>query len=302
MMADDIVRDGQGVSVVRIAALMACHNRVVSTTQSIRSLKAQAVPGVSLDLIVVDDGSSDGTAQAVHDLFPLATILAGDGNLFWCGGVRWAFQEAINRNYDFYFWLNDDTLLDQGALMRLLDVYRVVSRDACDATIVVGSTRDPKTGRFTYGGWSRYRKPTGLISWEKVPPDMERPLACDTMNGNIVLIPQSVVQRIGNLDAAFVHSMGDLDYGLRAIKSGCRVSIAPGYYGTCTANDQLGVHAGNQAPLLTQWKQLLGPKGFPIKAWGVFTYRHKGPLWFLAWLKPYILFWFKAISLPQKDQ
>jgi GT2 family glycosyltransferase len=301
-MADDMGHVGTGVPVVRIAALMACHNRVVSTTQSVRSLKSQTVPGVSVDLFLVDDGSRDGTSQAVRDLFPQAIILAGDGNLFWCGGVRWAFEEAINKNYDFYFWLNDDTILEQGALARLLDTYRVVSRDACGATIVAGSTRDPKTGRFTYGGWSQYRKPTGVISWKKTPPHMETPLACATMNGNIVLIAKSVVERIGNLDVAFVHTMGDLDYGLRAIKSGCRVYIAPGYHGTCASNDQPGWKAGSQAPLSLRWKQLLGPKGFPIKAWRVFTYRHKGPLWFLAWLEPYILFWLKSILFPKKGQ
>ena len=301
-MADDNGHDGHGVPVIRLAALMTCHNRVASTTQSVCSLKSQTVPGISVDLFLVDDGSSDGTAQTVRDLFPQATILTGDGSLFWCGGVRWAFEKAINKNYEFYLWLNDDTLLDQDALVRMLDTYRVVSRDESDATIVVGSTRDPRTGRFTYGGWSRYRKPTGLISWKKTPPHMERPLACDTMNGNIVLISKSVVDRIGNLDAAFVHSMGDLDYGLRAIKRGCRVYIAPGYCGTCASNDQSGVTAGSQAPLSSRWKQLLGPKGFPIKAWGVFTYRHKGPLWFLAWLAPYILFWFNAVSSSQKGQ
>jgi GT2 family glycosyltransferase len=301
-MGDGNGHDGQGVPVIRIAALMTCHNRVAHTTQSVRSLKSQTVPGVSVDLFLVDDGSRDGTAQAVRDLVPHATILTGDGNLFWCGGVRWAFEEAINRNYDFYLWLNDDTILDRGALARMFDTYRGVARDECNATIVVGSTRDPKTGQFTYGGWRRYLKPTGVISWKKTPPDKETPLACDTMNGNIVLIDKTVVARIGNLDVAFVHTMGDLDYGLRAIKSGCWVYIAPGYYGTCASSDHPSVTAGSQAPLFTRWKRLLGPKGFPIKAWGVFTYRHKGPLWFLAWLKPYILFWFKAISLPQKGQ
>lgn len=301
-MGDGGGHHGQGVSMVRIAALMACHNRVASTTESVRFLKSQAIPDASVDLFLVDDGSSDGTAQAVCDLVPHATILTGDGNLFWCGGVRWAFEEAINRNYDFYLWLNDDTLLDQGALVRMFDTYREVARDACEATIVVGSTRDPKTGQFTYGGWRRYLKPTGVISWKKTPPHMETPLACDTMNGNIVLIPRSVVERIGNLDAAFVHTMGDLDYGLRAVKHGCRIYIAPGYCGTCASNDQPRPYAGSQTPLSTRWKQLLGPKGFPIKAWGVFTYRHKGPLWFLAWLAPYILFWFKSVLLPQKGQ
>ena len=302
MIGDECSEEQREASAIRIAALMACHNRIDCTTESVRSLRAQAVAGASVDLFLVDDGSSDGTAQVIRDMWPHAIILSGNGNLFWCGGVRWAFQEAMDKGYDFYLWLNDDTTLDQDALARMLDTYRVVSSGACDATIVVGSTCDPKTGAFTYGGWTQFRKPTGLLSWTKTPPPMEMPIECDTMNGNCVLIAQSVVDRIGNIDEAFIHSMGDLDYGLRAIKNGCRIFIAPGYCGTCATNDQPASRAASPAPLSTRWKQLLGPKGFPVKAWRVFTHRHKGPLWFLAWLAPYLLFWVKAISSPQKDR
>lgn len=301
-MADSSGQDNQDLPGIRIAVLMTCHNRVACTTQSVRALKGQIVPGISLDLFLVDDGSSDGTAQAVIKIFPQVTILTGDGHLFWCGGMRWAFEQAINKNYDFYFWLNDDTNLDQDALARMLDAYRRASAGLCDAAIIVGSTRDPDTGLFSYGGWSQFRKKTGLISWKKIPPHMDAAISCDTINGNCALISKSVVDRIGNIDAVFQQGMGDLDYGLRAIKSGCQIQIAPGYYGTCASNDHSGLWADGNLPLYSRWKKLLGPKGFPVKAWGVFTYRHKGHLWFLAWLAPYILFWFKALSLPSKDR
>jgi GT2 family glycosyltransferase len=293
-------QDSHNLPGVRIAALMTCHNRVACTTQSVRALKAQIVPGISLDLFLVDDGSKDGTAQAVINIFPQATILTGDGKLFWCGGMRLAFEQAINKNYDFYFWLNDDTILDQDALVRMLGAYREASARLCDAAIIVGSTRDPETGLFSYGGWNQFKKTSGLISWEKTPPDMDVPISCDTINGNCVLVSKAVVDRIGNIDAAFQQGLGDIDYGLRAIKNGCQIQIAPGYYGTCTINDNSGLWMDGRLPLYLRWQKLLGPKGLPVKAWGVFTYRHKGHLWFLSWLAPYILFWFKALSLPSK--
>ena len=301
-MADSSGQDNQDLPGIRIAAIMTCHNRVACTIQSVRALKAQIVPGILLDLFLVDDGSSDGTAQAVIKLFPQATILTGDGYLFWCGGMRWAFEQAIKKNYDFYFWLNDDTNLDQDALARMLDAYRGASAGLCEAVIIVGSTRDPETGLFSYGGWSQIQKNSGPISWRKIPPHMDAAISCDTINGNCVLIPRAVVDRIGNIDAVFQQSMGDLDYGLRAIKNGCQIQIAPGYYGTCASNDHSGLWADGSLPLYSRWKKLLGPKGFPVKAWGVFTYRHKGHLWFLSWLAPYIFFWIEALSSPSKDR
>ena len=301
-MADSSGHERQGLSVIRIAALMTCHNRVACTTQSVRALKAQTVPGVSVDLFLVDDGSSDGTAQAVRDIFPQVTILTGDGNLFWCGGVRWAFEQAIKKNYDFYLWLNDDTYLDRDALVRMLDAYRGISARLCDAAIIVGSTRDPKTGLFSYGGWSQFQKKSGLISWKKTPPNMDAAVSCDTINGNCVLIAKAVVDRIGNIDSAFQQGMGDLDYGLRAIKNGCQIQIAPGYYGTCALNDNAGSWMDGSLPIYSRWQKLLGPKGLPVRAWGTFTYRHKGHLWFLSWLSPYILFWLKALFSPSKGR
>jgi GT2 family glycosyltransferase len=301
-MADKNGQQNQNLPGIRIAALMTCHNRVAWTTQSVRALKAQIVPGISLDLFLVDDGSSDGTAQAVMNIFPQATILTGDGNLFWCGGMRLAFEQAIKKNYDFYFWLNDDTTLDRDALARMLGAYRGASAGVCKAVIIVGSTRDPETGSLSYGGWRQRPGKLGLISWGKIPPDKERPISCDTMNGNCVLIFRAVVEHVGNLDPAFRQGMGDLDYGLRAIKSGCQIQVAPGYYGTCTSNDNSDLWADGSLPLYSRWQKLLGPKGFPVKAWGLFAYRHKGHLWFLSCLAPYLLFWFKAFSLPSKDR
>ena len=295
-------QDNQDSPSIRIAVLMTCHNRVASTTQSVRALKAQILSGISVDLFLVDDGSSDGTAQAVIKIFPQATILTGDGNLYWCGGMRWAFEQAINKTYDFYFWLNDDTILDQDALARMLVAYRGALAGSCDAAIIVGSTRDPETGMFSYGGWNQFQKKTGLISWRKTPPNMDATISCDTINGNCVLISKSVVDRIGNIDVAFQQGFGDLDYGLRAVKNGCQIHIAPGYYGICASNDDSGLWTDRNVPLYSRWQKLLGPKGLPVKSWGVFTYRHKGHLWFLSWLAPYIRFWFKALSSSSKDR
>jgi GT2 family glycosyltransferase len=248
----------------------------------------------------VDDGSNDGTASAVSDLFPQATILTGDGNLFWCGGMRWAFEQAIEKKYDFYFWLNDDTNLDHDALARMFDAYRGASARFGEASIIVGSTRDPDTGLFSYGGWRQFRTKLGLISWKQAPPLMDAAVSCDTINGNCVLISKAVVERIGNIDAAFRQGWGDLDYGLRAIKRGCHIQIAPGYYGACRINDGSGLWTQRNLPLSARWKRFLGPKGLPLKAWGVFAYRHKGHLWFLAWLAPYVLFWIRGTILQSK--
>lgn len=286
---------GHDMTPVHLAVLMTCHNRVSSTTKSIGALKAQEALNAQIDLFLVDDGSNDGTARAVSDMLPGATVITGDGNLFWCGGTRLAFSHAMQKDYDFYLWLNDDTLLYPDAIQQLVATYHEAAAQAGKALIVVGSTKDPETGTFSYGGWQSRRGKLGTHSWEKTPPENSRWTFCDTFNGNCVLIPREVVQRIGNLDQVFRHSMGDLDYGLRAKKSGCQIVIAPGYMGECKDNDGSGLWTDRNLPIQLRWAKLLGPKGLPIREWGVFTWRHKGVLWPLVWLSPYIRFWIQAL-------
>lgn len=285
----------------RLAVLMTCHNRKSQTEACLKALKLQANHGVTLDVYLVDDGSTDGTAAAVIGIFPAAKIIRGDGNLYWCGGMRLAFAEAIKRNYDFYLWLNDDTRLFQHALARLFATYDQAAEALKQPTIVVGSTCDQQTGAMTYGGWVEKPRAFGPKSWHKISPDPTYWRPCDTINGNCVLIPRGVVERVGNLDVHFVHGIGDLDYGLRAKKNGCQIVIAAGYVGECTVNDGAGLWSDTRQPLRVRWNKLIGPKGLPVRAWLVFCYRHKGILWPLVWLSPYVLFWIHAMGFtPRK--
>ena len=67
---------------------------------------------IDLNVYLVDDGSTDGTSEAVKKNFPQVNIIKGDGTLFWNGGMRVAFSKAMESEHDYYLWLNDDTILN----------------------------------------------------------------------------------------------------------------------------------------------------------------------------------------------
>jgi GT2 family glycosyltransferase len=280
---------------LRLAVLMTCHNRVATTTTCLEALQRQEGFNGSIALFLLDDGSTDGTSQAAESLFPEATIIRGDGNLYWCGGMRTAFAQAIDGNFDFYLWLNDDTRLDQDAVARMYQTYLTASNQLGKSLIVVGSTRDEGSDGMSYGGWRLFSSKFFTVAWEKVLPDQNHWISCDTMNGNCVFIARAAVNLNGNLDPSFTHGMGDLDYGLRATAAGCQIVISPGYYGVCKANQGIGLWTDQQLPVLQRWQKLLGPKGLPLKEWMVFTRRHTGKLWVLHWLGPYLKFWLNAL-------
>jgi GT2 family glycosyltransferase len=268
----------------RIAAIMAAYNRKDLTLACLASLRAQRVDAVTLDAIVLDDASTDGTGQAIAERFPEATVLRGDGQRYWNGGMRLAFAAALAGDYDYYLWMNDDTTLDDDALALLLDTERGLRERGEGAVIVAGSTRHPDTGELTYGGLvrpSRWRR----MRWELIDPG-DRPRRCETMNGNTVLVPRTVAERVGNIDPAFVQQMGDYDYGLRAGVAGCSVWIAPGTVGTCAPH--LPRRPG-QEPFMRDWRRLWSTKELAPRPWAVFTRRWGGPVWPVYWLSPYLL-------------
>jgi GT2 family glycosyltransferase len=268
---------------LRIAAVMAVYNRRDVTLACLDSLRAQQLLDDTLDVFVLDDASNDGTAEAVAERHPDVRLLRGDGQLYWNGGMRCAFGAAMAGDYDYYLWMNDDALLDDGALDLLLRTESELCERGRGAVIVVGTTRHPETGELTYGGQvrlSRWRR----LAWTLVQPGGE-PRPCETMNGNTVLIPRAVVQRVGNIDMAYVQQMGDFDYGLRARAAGCEVWVAPGIVGTCAPHPD---RRTDVQPLRSEVVRLWSVKELAPGPWLVFTRRWAGRLWPIYWLSPYV--------------
>lgn len=267
----------------QLAVLITCHNRRDTTLSCLKALYQQ---DVIIDVFLVDDGSSDGTTEAINSYYPDVNVIEGNGNLYWGGGMRLAFAEAMKHSYSYYLWLNDDTLLEPQAINNLLDIYENLVQSGYTNSIVVGSTKDAVTGEPTYGGAAQ-SKLWYTKKFEFVEPG-QTSQECDTFFGNCVLIPDLVAAKVGNIDDVYIHTMGDLDYGLRAGKLGCSIWAAPGFVGTCSRNSIGGSWADTNIPFYQRLKKVLQLKSFPFKSWTVFCKRYSGPFWFIYWSLPYL--------------
>lgn len=260
----------------RITALLTCHNRREKTLASLRLLHRQKLPpSFTLGCVLVDDGSSDGTSEAVAGEFPEVEIIRGDGSLFWCGGMRVAWKAAAAADPEFYLLANDDTLLDGNALEELLGLAPTADTRA----IAVASIRDPESGVATYGG---VREREGLV------PPTGKVEECDTFNGNAVLVPRRVFRELGILHDAFTHGMGDFDYGYQATRRGIKVVQSSGFVGECERNPEAGTWRDRSQGRRKRWKQLAGPKGLPFREWMTFNRRNSRWQWPLRTISPYI--------------
>ena len=89
------------------------HNRYPITEKFVESLCRQ---DCEVHLILVDDGSTDGTDQMVRRKMPTSTVLYGNGNLWWAGGLQKAFDWLREHaaDEDAVMISNDDTVLPAG--------------------------------------------------------------------------------------------------------------------------------------------------------------------------------------------
>jgi GT2 family glycosyltransferase len=278
-----------------IAVLMTSFNRCDKTLKAIASLSAQATNMPRrLQIFLVDDGSSDGTSSAVATQFPEVQIICGTGSLYWNGGMRLAFDHALKIGFDAYLWLNDDTELFPNALDTLLRTDQLLNAEGTVA-IVTGSTCDPVTGERTYGGFRRINR-VFFYQLIYLEPLIDRPLCCDTMNGNFTLIPKRVADSVGNLEPGYQHHFGDADYGYRAKNAGFSIYVAPGYLGSCSSNSIAGTWRDRSISVKRRWKDLMSVKGYRFSEWLLFCTRNYRYLGLIHFMVPYV----KA-SLPRKS-
>ena len=251
-----------------VAIVMTCHNRRDTTLRCLSALRAQEGAHAALSLFVTDDGSTDGTSEAIREVWPEATIIRGTGSLYWAAGMALAERSAVRHRPDYLLWLNDDTLLDPDAVGRLL----AASRDE-PASIVVGATVDPETAKGTYGGRTRIDYHPQRLARLPLADHVQR---ADTFNGNVVLVPWKARVTVGPIDGAFPHAYADDDYGLRATAKGVPIVQAPGAVGTCPRNPAKPSPLGGA---VDRWQRLQSPTGLPWRAQSRYLRRHGDWRW-----------------------
>ena len=233
---------------VTLAVLITCHNRKDVTLSCLGRLFSIRR---DIDVYCVDDSSADGTAEAIRDGFPQVNLISGDGNLFWCRGMRKAWIEASkSKDYDFYFWLNDDLLLYDDSFDEMLQCSGLMNHMA----IIAGLVQETTTKIVIYGGFDKSKH---LIEANGTLNEV------NNLNGNFVLVPKYVFEKIGVFDPVYHHDLGDVAYGYEAHRQGLHVCTSRKYIGCTDAalqskNTRIRL---NGVSVVKRFKKLYSPLG-----------------------------------------
>ena len=207
-----------------VALLVPVHNNKEDTREFLDSMKRVSYP--SYKVIIIDDGSTDGTGEMMEQEFPEVILLHGDGNLWWTGAINEGIKKAVEMGFKYVLIIDNDTVVDPEFITALVDT----AEKNLDS-LITGKTyqyHDPK--KLEQAGYKirclRFLSyPAGYGEIDRGQYDRQQELPCANMN---VLINTDIFKDIGMMDAENLPLYGaDQDFSLRARKRGYRIIYEP---------------------------------------------------------------------------
>ena len=187
------------------------------------------------DVLVVDNGSGDGSVERLRAFAPRTTVLASPDNLGFSGGSNLGIREALGRGADLVLLVNSDAVLPPDCvehLERALTAWPgagiaapvLVARDDPDHVLSAGIRFSAATGRMRLLGCRDRYRPRASAE-------------VDAVSGCVMLVTREVLERVGLLDEAYFFSFEDVDF--------CRRARGAGFTSLCVG-DAVALHDGSR--------------------------------------------------------
>ncbi|MCT4644267.1 MAG: glycosyltransferase family 2 protein [Carboxylicivirga sp.] len=210
---------------MKVFMVIAVFNNRAHTLNCLSLLSQQSFS--NFKVILVDDGSSDGTRAAVKSMYPETTIIEGDGNWWWSRSMNAGFKAAMDQQADVVITLNNDVIIGRNCLELL------ISRHKQHPGAIIGclNTINREDRYIFFSGvkrvnWLNAKEIKYHSAFTKVNQPMSGLHASVCLNGRGTLIPRSVFEQIGYYDDKhFPQYAADFDFTLRAVEKGFPVFI-----------------------------------------------------------------------------
>jgi len=200
-------------------------NGKTDTLECLKSLQDLAYPNAKI--LVVDNASEDGTAEAVRASFPMVELVCTNSNLRFAGGNNTGIENALRHGADYVLLLNNDTVVDRDFLTRL-----VQTAEEQQQIGIVGPKvyyyGEPKRIWFAGGRiewWKGWVSHIGIRETDECQYDAVREV--DYITGCCMLVKRGVIDAVGALDERFYLYGEDVDWCIRARRAGFKVVYVP---------------------------------------------------------------------------
>ncbi len=220
---------------IKVEVVTPVHDRREETLQCLQSIQRSVLPGIDLHVIVVDDGSTDGTAEAIRSEYPKVEIVEGDGSLWYTAGTNRGLAAALKHEPDYILAINNDQIFDENCIVNMVSCAEKHSRSVVGSLLLNWDTPHrlfQVSPRFELlsGGFRHWYKQT---VWT-VP---NKPWEVELIVGNCVLYPAEAIREVGLMDEKNLVQYGDAEYTPRMRRAGWKLLIEPKARVFCKPND-----------------------------------------------------------------
>ena len=205
-------------------------NRKNYTRDCLNSLLKQAFKDYKI--IVVNHGSTDGTAEMILNEYPGILKVTGDSTLWWTGATNLGLNKVLSisgSDEDFVLTLNNDLVVDPDYLDQLINIYQL--KKPC----LVGSTsvyyNNPEKIQFAGINWSplwaKFKSNPIINNNYNAIRDNLTYVESDLLSGRGTMIPLIAFKQLGLYDVnRFPHYAADEDFSLSCKKAGYKLLVA----------------------------------------------------------------------------
>ena len=148
---DPIGNEGDGVRMSTVGAVVVSFNRRDLLRRVLEHITQQTA--TVAEILVVDNGSTDGTAEMVESLFPQATLLISEKNLGGAGGFARGMALALQHGHDYVWVMDDDAIPSFDCLELLLKAMQVDPSLNFVAPRVLGARRSYRSTKLSDAGY-----------------------------------------------------------------------------------------------------------------------------------------------------
>ncbi|MEX2115994.1 MAG: glycosyltransferase family 2 protein [Bacteroidota bacterium] len=209
-----------------VAIIMINFNRVDDTIECIRSLQRCEYPAFSI--LLIDNGSTDGSEARLRSELPDIPLLAAGENLGYTGGVNLGLEQHSSKEADYVLILNNDTIVEPDFLDHLVAAMEEQQHAAAACgTIYCHHDRE----KIWYAGGR-------LIPWrgiavhehkgQKLPRvGLNGVRSVSFVTGCMIILRTSMLADIGKEDERFFMYLDDIEFSARIMRKGYRLLYVP---------------------------------------------------------------------------
>jgi len=178
-------------------------------------------------VLIVDNGSTDGSVEVFRSLFPGVEVIANDKNLGWASGNNVGIEYALHDKADCVLLLNNDTIVDENLLAEMVTVGESDKEIGILGPLIFYYDEPDKIWHLGGRESCFLPVPRTLAKNQKDKGQFASPISVDYVSGCAMLVKRQVFEMVGLMDTKYFMYYDETDFCRRAREAGFRIVAVP---------------------------------------------------------------------------